>query len=262
MERWDASLRSLLSRAALKYRRTVAKHLYCRVVRLKTTAPIISFSFDDAPRTAFTYGGDILNAHGAGATFYVSLGLLDADSPSGVIASQSDLGNALEQGHELGCHTFDHENPWDTKTKSFVQSVLKNRQALSNLLPDAAYSSLAYPICEPRPATKRRIGKLFRCCRGGGQSFNVGKIDLNLLKAFFLDVRNGNTIDTVKRVVHKNAEARGWLIFATHDISDNPSRYGCSKHFFEEIVKHAAQSGALLLPVGKAYEQIQGSSAS
>jgi len=119
-----------------------------------------------------------------------------------------------------------------------------------------AFTSFAYPLCEPRPATKRRVGKLFRCCRGGGQTFNVGATDVNYLKAFFLDARNGNSIDTVKQLIDKNAEAHGWLIFATHDIDDNPSGYGCSKKFFEEAVAHAAKSGSLLLPVGKACERL------
>jgi peptidoglycan/xylan/chitin deacetylase (PgdA/CDA1 family) len=249
------NMNNLLIRAVSKYRRMAAKYLSCRMVPMKISTSIISFSFDDAPRTAFTHGDEILNTYGAAATFYVSLGMLGSDSPSGPIAYVDDLRRALEKGHELGCHTFDHKNSWETKPELFVQSVLKNRDALSRILPDASFTTLAYPICEPRPATKKAVGKLFRCCRGGAQTFNVGTTDLNLLKAFFL--RNYDTIDTVKRLIDRNAEARGWLIFATHDIDDNPSLYGCSKKFFKGVVAHAANSGSLFLPVGKACEQLQ-----
>lgn len=251
------NMNSLLIRAISKYRRTTTKLLYCRMVPMKSTEPIISFSFDDAPHTAFTHGADILKAHGAAATFYVSLGMLSTDSPSGVIASQADLRRALEEGHELGCHTFDHKHPRETNTKLFVQSVLKNRQALSNILPGTVFKTLAYPFCGPKPAIKRRVGELFQCCRVGGQTFNCGTIDYNFLKAFFLDVRLGNTVDTIKLLIDKNAESRGWLIFATHDVADHPSPYGCSKKFFKEVVAYTAQSGALLLPVGKACEHLQ-----
>lgn len=251
------SMRSLLNRIVGKYRRTVSIRFCSRKVAIKLTTPFISFSFDDAPRTAFSNGGDILKAHGARATFFVSLGLLGSESPSGTIAFQDDLRRAVEEGHELGCHTFDHKDPWKTTTKVFEQSVLKNRQALARILPETAFSAFAYPLCGPRPATKRRVGKLFNCCRGGGQAFNVGTADLNLLKAFFLDIRNGNTIDSVKRLIDRNSECRGWLIFATHDVIDSPSPYGCTKEFFEEVVAYSARSGARLLPVGKACEQIQ-----
>lgn len=251
------TISNLLIRAVSKYRRTAAEYLSCRMVPVKITTPIISFSFDDAPRTAYTHGGEILKSYRADATYYVSLGMLESDSPSGPIASLDDLQRAVKEGHELGCHTFDHKNPWETKPELFVQSVFKNRQALSEIFRELAFTTFAYPICGPRPATKRRIGKLFRCCRGGGQTFNARTTDLNFLKAFFLDVRNGDTIDTVKKLVDENTESRGWLIFATHDIDDNPSRYGCSKKFLGEVVAHAASSGSLLLPVGKACNQVQ-----
>ncbi|MCK5223992.1 polysaccharide deacetylase family protein, partial [Candidatus Calescamantes bacterium] len=185
-------LKSLFLRAVSKYRRTVSNRFRRRLVAIKSTTPFISFSFDDAPRTAFSFGGDILKAYGARATFFVSLGLLESESPSGTIAFQDDLRRAVEEGHELGCHTFDHKDPWKTTTKVFEQSVLKNRQALARVLPNTVFSTFAYPLCGPNPANKRRTGKLFNCCRGGGQTFNVGTADLNLLKAFFLDIRNGN----------------------------------------------------------------------
>ncbi|PXF56316.1 MAG: hypothetical protein C4B58_13895 [Deltaproteobacteria bacterium] len=253
------SMRSLLNRIAWKYRRTVSRRFCRRMVAISTKVPLISFSFDDAPRSAFSHGGDILKAHGARATFFVSFGLLGSESPSGTIAFEDDLCRAVEEGHELGCHTFDHKDPWKTPTEVFEQSVLKNRQALARILPETAFAAFAYPLCGPRPATKRRVGKLFNCCRGGGQTFNVGMADLNLLKAFFLDIRNGDNIDTVRRLIDRNSESRGWLIFATHDVVDDPSPYGCTKKFFEEVVAYSARSDARLLPVGKACQELQAS---
>ena len=80
---------------------------------------------------------------------------------------------------------------------------------------------------------------------------------MHLLKAYFLDSRNEINIDTVKRLIDWNAENQGWLIFATHDVNAEPSPYGCSKDFFENAVAYAANSGACILPVGKACNQIQ-----
>ena len=251
-------LKIILLRAVSKYRRAVSERFYRRMVSIKTTIPIISFSFDDAPRTAFCVGGDILKFHGALATFYVSLGMLGSQSPSGRIASKEDLCRAAEEGHELGCHTFDHRDPWKTSTEVFAQSVLRNRRELSKILPETAFTSFAYPFCMPKPATKHRVGGLFTCCRGGGQTFNSGSVDMNVLKSYFLDCRNKITIETVKRLIDRNAESQGWLIFATHDVDTNPSPYGCTKEFFEKAVVYAANSGACLLPVGKACNQIQG----
>jgi len=249
----------LLSHISGKYQRTVAD-LFCRrMVTIKSSTPFVSFSFDDAPRTAFRNGGNILKAYGITATFFVSLGLLGSTSSSGNVALPEDLSRAVEEGHELGCHTFDHKNPWETTADDFEQSVLKNRKALSRILPDYVFTTFAYPLCNPRPTTKRRIGKLFNCCRGGGQTFNVGKADLNLLKAYFLDVRNGENIDLVKRLIDWNSEVQGWLIFATHDVDDNPSRYGCTMEFFEEVVRYSILSGASMSSIGKTCQKLMAS---
>ena len=56
----------------------------------------------------------------------------------------------------------------------------------------------------------------------GGQTFNSGTADLNLLCAFFLEQSRDNPA-AVKRLIDQNAKARGWLIFATHDVCASPS---------------------------------------
>jgi peptidoglycan/xylan/chitin deacetylase (PgdA/CDA1 family) len=247
---------NLLSRIPGKYRRTLAYRFCRRMAAIKTSVPIISFTFDDAPKTAFTLGGDILRAYGARATFFVSLGLLGSQTEVGTIASPDDLLHAVKEGNELGCHTYDHLDTWQTNTEEFIESVVKNREALDRILPGKCFKTFAYPISEPRPAVKCRLEKYFICCRGGGQTPNVGVADLNLLKAYFLDRRNKIDTNAVKKVIDYNSSCRGWLIFATHDVTDNPSPYGCTPNLFTEVVEHAVRSGALLLPVRQACEKV------
>lgn len=255
-----AQMSSLFLRLKGKYRRTLASRLCRRMLTIETSEPIISFSFDDAPRSAFGVGGDILKAYGARATYYVSLGLLGADSAGGGIAALDDLRSALAEGHELGCHTYDHRDAWHTPAKEFAQSILKNRQVLAEILPETTFSSLAYPISEPRPATKCRVERYFDCCRGGGQTFNAGATDLNLLKACFLDRRIRISLDEIKILINCNSACSGWLIFATHDVINDPSPYGCTPEYLKSVAEYAAHSGALLLPVGAAYKRIKASS--
>ena len=162
-----------------------------------------------------------------------------------------DVKNLLDDGHELGCHTYAHCHSWDTIPELFEQSLLENKQALTRYMPTMSFASLAYPIVGPRPGTKRRAGQHFLSCRGGGQIFNSGMVDLNLLKAYFLEKSRDN-VDVVKQMVDQCIESRGWLIFATHDISDTPTPYGCTPAFFEEIVRYSSNSGATILPVTKA----------
>jgi hypothetical protein len=79
-----------------------------------------------------------------------------------------------------------------------------------------------------------------------------------LLCAFFLEQSRENP-EAVKRLIHQNAQARGWLIFATHDVCDTPSRFGCTPSFFEQVVQWSLESGARILPVVEALKVLKAS---
>ncbi len=241
-----------------RYRRFMARRFGRRMYAMHNKEPFISFSFDDFPVSAVAVGGAILKRYGLAGTYYASLGLMGQDSPTGLIFSTRDLKELLDEGHELGCHTFAHCHAWETAPRVFEESVLENRRALERVLPGASFKTMSYPISCPRPETKRRMGRYFACCRGGGQMFNAGPIDLNYLSAFFLE-QNRDDPASVRKMIDRNCRAHGWLIFATHDVCETPSPFGCSPEFFEGVVQCAASCGARVLPVGAAWAAIRGS---
>lgn len=257
----EISMNDLRGRLSRYIQRNSASFLFQRPLAVRTDQPLISFTFDDFPRTALVTGGAILKHFGVSGTYYTSLGLVGKDSPSGPIFLLDDLGRALEQGHELGCHTFSHCHSWQTGTKAFEDSITQNRAALHEHIPGAEFKSFSYPISEPRPLTKRTIAKYFLSCRAGGQTLNSGKTDLNQLSAFFLEKTKGN-LQPVKDLIDQNKAARGWVVFATHDVASDPSPFGCTPEFFESVVQYAMDSGARILPVVKALESIRASGSS
>ena len=252
--------RSLITRASGKVRRLLADQFGRRTLSIKTPVPIVSFTFDDAPVTAFREGRGILKQFGARATYYVSLGLLDAETEVGKIASVGDLARAVDEGGELGCHTFDHLDAWHTSSATFMASVARNGQALHRMLPSARFTTFAYPKSGAKLSLKLALGNTFMCCRGGGQATNADSADLNLLKACFVDRRTGIDTEFIRTLVDYNADRRGWLILATHDVAADPSPYGCTPAFLETIAQYASRSGALLLPVGEACARLMSSS--
>jgi len=213
---------------------------------------MISFTFDDAPKSAFDVGRAILKDYGAHATYFVSLGLLGAETEVGRIGSAGDLARAVEAGSELGCHTFDHLDAWHTPLNAFMESVARNREALHRVLPGATFTTFAYPKSGAKLSIKPALGKIFACCRGGGQTANVHSVDLNLINACFLDRRTGVSPEFIRALVDYTARECGWLIFATHDVALDPSPFGCTPKFLKEIVEYASRSDAMLLPVGAA----------
>ena len=235
------------------YQRRAASLVYKRPFLIRLQRPLISFTFDDFPRSALLVGGAILNRLGLAGTYYASLGLVGKETESGQIFFPDDLTTLFKEGHELGCHTFSHCDSWETASGTFKDSVIKNRVALSELFPGAEFDSFAYPVSLPRPLTKARIADYFLSCRGGGQTFNVGKIDLNQLSAYFLE-KSRDRLQAVKDLIDRNRQACGWLILATHDISCNPTPFGCTPEFFENVVQYAVSSGARIVPVVEAME--------
>jgi len=238
------------------YQRTSSRLFFRRVLKMRNRAPIISFTFDDFPKSAFVTGGAVLKGFGVSGTYYASLGLIGQESPSGPIFSQEDLRAVLAQGHELGCHTYAHRDAWATDPRVFEASIIENRLALDALVPGTRFRTFSYPISVPRPENKRRAAQHFVCCRCGGQAFNTGTIDVSCLFAYFLEKSAANPAP-VKELIDRNGREGGWLIFATHDVCESPSPFGCSPPFFEEVVRWAVNSGATVLPVGKALEAIR-----
>lgn len=245
---------NIWSRVAGRWQRTLARWLARRQVVMRNTKPIISFSFDDFPRSALLTAGAILEGHHLAGTYYTSLGLAGQMTPSGQAFEQEDLAYAISRGHELGCHTYSHCHAWETSPRCFEAAIVQNREALRRLLPSVAFRSLSYPISCPRPGTKRRAARHFAACRSGGQTFNHGVVDLNHVAAFFLE--QSRDADAVKEMIDRTCQAGGWLVFATHDVRDAPGRFGCTPVFFEKVVSEAVKAKAVIMPVKDAVDAL------
>ena len=252
------SLSSLLPRPL---QRRAARWFSRRLCRIQLDSPVISFTFDDFPRSALTNAGVILSRYGFSGTYYACFGLMGQETSTGEIFRCEDLQELIEQRHELACHTFNHCDSWETTADEFEASILRNRQAAAQHVPSLTLTSLSYPISWPRPATKRRIASFFECARGGGQTFNAGIADLNRLEAFFIE-QSRDDFNAIKHVIDENTRANGWLIFATHDVSDSPTRFGCTSALFERIIEYTKKSGADVLPVRGAVKRLSQTSGS
>lgn len=235
--------------------RNAARFFFTRPLAIRSPRPIISFTFDDFPRSALHTGGAILEQFGLKGTYYASFGLMGQIAPTGPIFVPEDVRALVAQGHELGCHTFHHCHSWNTRTDVFEGSILDNTNVLETLVPGASFSTFSFPISPPRPRTKRMVAEHFACARGGGQTFNVGKTDRNYLRAYFLE-KTRDDPQAIKNLIEQNRVARGWLIFATHDVCHAPTPFGCTPDFFEDIVQCAVRSGARIVPVAEALDSL------
>lgn len=238
-----------------KYRDFISTFFTRRLIKWPGFTPCISFTFDDFPRSASLIGAEIMAKYGLKATYYISLSLMNQRNQYWEFYKPDDLIALTQSGHELGSHTYDHIDAWYGTGPQFEESVKKNQLVFQKIIPGYNFKTLSFCTNPPNPSIKKIAEKYFLACRGGGNRINNGIIDLNLLSSFFID-RYHRDQSFAYKLIDKTVKSKGWLIFSFHDLSPNPSPFGCTPDLFKNIVQYAANSGAKILPVAEVIENI------
>jgi peptidoglycan/xylan/chitin deacetylase (PgdA/CDA1 family) len=220
-------MNAIWSEAKARVSHRLATHLRVEPFRLRNDTPMVSFTFDDLPKSAATNGARILDAHGAHGTFYISGDLVGTTSEQWAFVDTDDVLAMHANGHEIGCHTFSHKRACDLDAAALSVEVERNRQYFAALDPSIRVENFAYPFGYGSIVRKRQLKTLFQSCRSILPGVNSGSVDLQFLRATpLIDSRIGR--DGVERAFDEAQTNNGWLIFFSHDVADVPSPYGCS----------------------------------
>jgi peptidoglycan/xylan/chitin deacetylase (PgdA/CDA1 family) len=216
---------------------------------LSATGPIVTFTFDDFPRTAYAVGGAILKKFGLHGTFYTAYGLMNTvHCLSGEHFRLDDLHGLLADGHELASHTLNHVSSRRVSAAAFLQEAIKGRLSMKSLPGLKLSGNFAYPYGAVTAVTKRAVGKMMLSCRSTYRGVNGPVVDLNLLRANPL-YGGIERLDSVRGLLRMNQERGGWLIFYTHDVRNSYSRFGCSPALLESALKLALDASMKVLTV-------------
>jgi peptidoglycan/xylan/chitin deacetylase (PgdA/CDA1 family) len=238
-------IRSVLGRM----NRQVVTSLQRRDSPLPDRGPIVSFTFDDFPRSALEIGGEILKSYGGCGTYYAAIGLMGGVGELGEYFRPEDLKSLLADGHELGSHTFSHLSCRTSSFAAFQSDAMKGREAIINFTGRSGSHQFAYPFGHFTLRAKGRIGSQMNSCRSTIKGVNVSPVDLHMLRANCLYNRTTD-FGSIDQLFRLNDRKRGWLIFYTHDIRENPSPFGCTPCQFESVVRSAIRARAEILTVG------------
>jgi peptidoglycan/xylan/chitin deacetylase (PgdA/CDA1 family) len=220
-------MNAIWSEARVKVSHRLAMHLQVDTYRLRNATPMVSFTFDDLPKSAATTGAALLEAHGARGTFYVSGGLVSAGAPEWTTGDADDVLTLHRRGHEIGCHTYSHQRACDLDDASLAAEIARNRRYFRALDPSIEVQTFAYPFGYGSFARKPLLRSEFQTCRSIVPGVNSGSVDLQFLRAVpLIDRQTGR--DRIERVFDEAQASNGWLIFYGHDVAERPSRYGCS----------------------------------
>lgn len=227
--------------------RKFALAMSARPISLDWPGGVVSFTFDDFPKSALAVGGRILERHNVRGTYYTAMNLAGTDDILGPMFDAHDVVAAHRAGHEIACHTFSHIDCRTVPTSSITTEIRQNTLALDQLIHGFVPSNFAYPYGSISVAAKRLLGSKFACCRGIGSGINHGTADLADLLAVQIYANDFDEVG-IQRLIERNRHIGGWLIFFSHDVVDNPSAYGCTPDQLERVVAYAA-ARTTILPV-------------
>lgn len=208
-----------------------AANILANKIEWTSIRSIVSFTFDDAPHSSFINGGKILETYGFRGTFYVSAGLLGKKTGVGQIANMDTIKVFHRRGHEIGNHTYDHIDCIKENLIAILKNVRRNRASLKRIMT----SNYAYPYGSMNAKSKVAVRLLTTSARGISFGINRDSIDLMDLKASKIYSRIGT--ESCMDLINECAERGGWIIFYTHDVSNEPSEYGCTPEQLENLVR-------------------------
>jgi peptidoglycan/xylan/chitin deacetylase (PgdA/CDA1 family) len=244
--RWSALKARVSNRLARDW--CIAPH------QLRGDGPMVSFTFDDVPKSAATTGAQLLGEYDAKGTYYVAGSLVDQWSGNWNGASDDDIVRLHRSGHEVACHTFSHLRVTDLDAAAMAAEIEANRRYWMALDPSIKIENFAYPYGLASVSHKGQLRKIFRSSRGILPGVNNGIVDLQFLRAMPLTEEHIDR-DAIDRAFDEAVAKNGWLIFYSHDIEDAPSPYGCTPQLLRHALDAAARRNIPALSVAGALQR-------
>lgn len=225
-------------------------------LKINLERPIVTFTFDDFPRSALELGAVRLKARSWCGTYYVSGGLAGVTNHHGELFDPQDLLTLKSEGHEIACHGFSHLDASRLPVETVMADAARNRAYLKAAGLDEAPTSYAFAYGEATPQAKKRLLETYSSLRGVQPGINRGVADRGLLKSVPLDGGDAGLKRAVA-AVKDAARNPGWLIFYGHDIQHQPSEWGCTPEFLDVVLHAVEHSGAQVMTQSAALAAIE-----
>jgi peptidoglycan/xylan/chitin deacetylase (PgdA/CDA1 family) len=260
LERQKSSFTTSVARLARRASHRIARHLPLAPMVMRNAEPLVSFTFDDVPLSAHAVGAPVIEAHGARATFYIATGFLGQRSDYWTIADRDEVADLYLRGHEIALHSHLHAPAWSLDSRGFAADLQRNRETLLDVHPGIEARNFAYPFGQCTFARKHQLNALVRSSRSIYAGVNRRVLDPHYVRASELcDARL--TPERLGAYLDQTRRTCGWLVFLLHDVSDQPSPHGCSRHLLDDALAGVAKRGLRIATVDAALDRIAGAAA-
>jgi len=246
-------LKAILREIKTIFYQSLANHR----VNINLDKAIISFSFDDVPRSALTKGVPLLDEYGLKATFYVSIGLskMQSNTKETGYLNADDIVSLHNKGHHIACHTYSHYMLDKGNTNELVIDAERNVAKLHTILGSVPIKHFSYPFGQVNFREKKLLAKTYKTMRSSRPGINKSLSDMYLLRATCIYNPQFDK-QFLSNIIQKTEQTGGWLIFYTHGVEENPDEYSCTPDQFNWVLQACVKSSADILPVDQAYNKI------
>jgi peptidoglycan/xylan/chitin deacetylase (PgdA/CDA1 family) len=240
-----------------KFRRRFVRLVERRPARLKLDRPMVTFSFDDAPATAASVGAAVLEQRGVRGAFYISAGLAGFDGPMGPYATREAVTALAAAGHEIACHTFSHIDCGIAPREVIEMDVERNREVLAKWgLPTP--TNFAYPYGDVSHEAKSALNGRYDVMRGLFPGLIEDGVDLNQAPGVGIEGAGGER--AARLWLARAIRRKAWLILYSHDVSDEPTEWGCTPSALDRLVDAAISGGCDIVTVAEGASRLAGAS--
>jgi len=243
---------------AAKVKRRLVPFQARRVIPTNLDRPIVSFTFDDCPKSVMENALGPLEREGWLSTIYIALGLCETTNHLGLHMSLADVKAGHESGHEIGDHTFSHCDGSAVPLSDVLSDIDKNQAELADMgLPPS--DTFAYPYGEATPALKKALETRFKGARGIKSNSHESSVDLNQFGSNRLYA--GQDFEILQSQIKALKNTPGWMTIFTHDVRENPSAFGCTPAQLHETIKAVKDCGAVVMTVADAIKTLEAQNA-
>ncbi len=220
----------------------------------KLDKPIVSFTFDDCPKSVIQNALPSIEHRGWRASLYMSMGLCDTTNHLGLHMSEDDVLAAYKSGHEIADHTFNHVDATTITPQALEKEINENQNRL-NALGLVPSKTFAYPYGQLNVSAKKLIEKRFIGARGITGRIHTHSVDLNQINSNRLYADDSYT--ELLSDISSLKTTPGWLTIYTHDVRETPSAFGCTPAQMENVLEAVKNCGANVMTVADTIEFLE-----
>ena len=190
----------------------------------------VSLTFDDSDPSHLDVAIPELNQRGLHGTFFLIVNRTDR---------KDEWRKAMEQGHELGNHTLDHDHASDL-TPAQEESQVEGAQAVLRKTFGIPIYSFAYPYTEISPGLRKWVGQTSFIARGGygdGNYYMKPETEPDWLNIPSQMTQTDTPFTTYKNWLDRDFQSGAWMVFMIHGLEGTPWGYQpISKKIFGQIL--------------------------